>query len=103
MPQGKTTFQIRNDSQRALEWEILKGVMVVDERENILPGFTQTLTTTLDAGDYQMTCGLLCNPKGILTVAATGATVPPPSPMDLVGPIAEYKAYVKGEVDTLVD
>ena len=47
--------------------------MVVDERENILPGFAQTLTTTLDAGDYAMTCGLRSNPKGILTVAATDA------------------------------
>ncbi len=102
VPQGKTTFQIKNASTRALEWEILHGVMVVDERENILPGFTQTLTTTLDAGDYAMTCGLLSNPKGILTVAATSATATPPSPMDLVGPIAEYKAYVKGEVGTLV-
>ena len=76
--------------------------MVVDERENILPGFAQTLTATLDAGDYEMTCGLRSNPKGILTVAATNAAPAKPSPMDLVGPIAEYKVYVKGEVDTLV-
>ena len=100
---GKTTFNIKNESKRAVEWEILKDVMVVDERENILPGFAQTLTTTLDAGDYAMTCGLRSNPKGILTVAATNEAPAKPSPMDLVGPIAEYKVYVKGEVDTLVD
>ena len=70
---GKTTFNIKNESKRAVEWEILKDVMVVDERENILPGFAQTLTATLDAGDYEMTCGLRSNPKGILTVAATNA------------------------------
>ena len=99
---GKTTFNIKNESKRAVEWEILKDVMVVDERENILPGFAQTLTATLDAGDYAMTCGLRSNPKGILTVAATNAAPAKPSPMDLVGPIAEYKVYVKGEVDTLV-
>jgi iron uptake system component EfeO len=99
---GKTTFNIKNESKRAVEWEILKDVMVVDERENILPGFAQTLTATLDAGDYAMTCGLRSNPKGILTVAATNAPPAKPSPMDLVGPIAEYKVYVKGEVDTLV-
>jgi iron uptake system component EfeO len=34
---GKTTFKIRNQSERALEWEILNGVIVVEERENILP------------------------------------------------------------------
>jgi iron uptake system component EfeO len=30
---GKTQFIIQNHSQKALEWEI-KGVMVVEEREN---------------------------------------------------------------------
>jgi iron uptake system component EfeO len=101
-PAGKTTFNIKNESKRAVEWEILKDVMVVDERENILPGFAQTLTATLDPGEYQMTCGLRSSPKGILTVAAATEPPPKPSPMDLVGPIAEYKVYVKGEVATLV-
>jgi iron uptake system component EfeO len=99
---GKNTFNIKNESSRSVEWEILKDVMVVDERENILPGFAQTLTTTLDAGDYAMTCGLRSNPQGILKVAATNAAPAKPSPMDLVGPIAEYKVYVKKEVDVLV-
>lgn len=67
---GKTVFMIKNASSRALEWEILQGVMVVEERENIIPGFTQKLTATLDAGDYGMTCGLLSNPKGTLSVTA---------------------------------
>ncbi len=99
---GKTTFNIKNESKRAVEWEILKGVRVVAERENILPGFAQTLTVTLEAGAYAMTCGLRSNPKGILTVAEADEAPAQPSPMDLVGPIAEYKVYVKSEVDTLV-
>src|SRR5690349_7144672 len=104
VPSGKTTFSIRNASRRALEWEILKGVQVVAERENIVPGFVQKLSATLDAGDYLMTCGLLSNPKGVLRVAANaGAKVGRPSPFDLVGPIAEYKVYVIGEVNALVD
>lgn len=65
---GKTQFIIQNHSQKALEWEILKGVMVVEERENIAPGFTQKLTANLQPGEYDMTCGLLTNPKGKLTV-----------------------------------
>lgn len=135
---GKRVFKIKNDSKRAVEWEILKGVDVVAERENIIPGFTQTLTATLDAGDYQMTCGLLSNPKGVLKVAAADAPAPAPvaatapapasaagaaadakpaddkaakaeapkgpplSPMDLVGPLAEYKVYVSKQVDAMV-
>jgi iron uptake system component EfeO len=101
-PAGKSTFKIQNASSHAVEWEILKDVMVVDERENILPGFAQSLTTMLDPGDYQMTCGLLSNPKGILKVAASDAPAAKPMAMELVGPLAEYKLYVKGEVDALV-
>ncbi|TXH38540.1 MAG: iron uptake system protein EfeO [Rhodospirillaceae bacterium] len=104
VPAGKTTFLIVNKSARALEWEILNGVMVVDERENIAPGFTQKLTTTLTPGSYDITCGLLSNPKGKLTVTATG-TEPAqvkPSAVDLIGPIAEYSVYVIGETDELL-
>jgi iron uptake system component EfeO len=101
---GKTTFSIRNASRRALEWEILKGVEVVAERENIVPGFVQQLTATLDPGAYQMTCGLLSNPKGVLRVAANSeAKAAPPSPLDLVGPIAEYKVYVTNEASALTE
>jgi iron uptake system component EfeO len=104
VPAGKTTFKIKNQSQRAVEWEILDGVMVVEERENIIPGFVQSLTATLQPGQYQMTCGLLTNPKGALTVAAatTNASVGEPSVLDLVGPLAEYKVYVIKEVSDLV-
>src|SRR5476649_1188809 len=42
VPAGKTTFKIKNQSKRAVEWEILDGVMVVEERENIIPGFVQS-------------------------------------------------------------
>jgi iron uptake system component EfeO len=102
--EGKSTFAIRNASRRALEWEILDGVMVIEERENILPGFLQTLSATLSPGEYQMTCGLLSNPKGKLIVqaAAPGAPAAPVNALDLVGPLAEYKLYVSREVDALL-
>ena len=97
--EGKVAFDIRNASKRALEWEILKGVMVVAERENILPGFVQKLSGTLEPGEYAMTCGLLSNPRGRLVVlAAATKEAYKPNPMDLVGPIAEYKVYVIHEV-----
>src|SRR5947209_100227 len=89
LPAGTVTFQIVNKGSRALEWEILKGVMVVDERENIAPGFRQKLTTKLEPGDYEITCGLLSNPRGKLTVRGVeGAAVAAakPSPMELIGP-----------------
>jgi iron uptake system component EfeO len=52
-----------------------------------------------------MTCGLLTNPKGVLTVAAsaTNTSAGAPNALDLVGPLAEYKVYVAKEVGDLVD
>ena len=102
---GKTTFRIKNESRRALEFEILKGVAVVDERENILPGFAQSLTTTLDAGDYEMTCGLLSNPKGALKVAANETAKPAkPSAMDLVGAAGSVQGLCRpAETNALVE
>lgn len=100
---GKTQFVIQNHSQKGLEWEILKGVMVVEERENIAPGFTQKLTASLQPGEYEMTCGLLSNPKGKLIVqGAEDAAGAQPTLMQLTGPVTDYKAYVMQEVAALV-
>ncbi|KPC51896.1 iron uptake system protein EfeO [Amantichitinum ursilacus] len=105
VPAGKSTFKIVNKSARAVEWEILKGVIVVEERENIAPGFTQSLSADLQAGDYDITCGLLSNPKGKLTVTANGdqPAAAGPSLDALNQPLTDYKAYVAAEVSALVD
>ncbi len=106
VPAGKTTFKIVNKSQKAVEWEILSGVMVVAERENIAPGFTQNLTADLKAGEYDMTCGLLSNPKGKLTVTPNGDQPAPAadaSNAKFAAPLADYKAYVASETTALVD
>ncbi|MBV6305404.1 cupredoxin domain-containing protein [Candidimonas humi] len=98
VPAGKTVFRIQNTSDRAVEWEILDGVMVVEERENIVPGFTQTLTANLAPGDYAITCGLLSNPRGRLHVTPTEASqasmAAAPSLADFVGPLSEYRVYL---------
>ncbi|NBO21443.1 MAG: iron uptake system protein EfeO [Rhodobacteraceae bacterium] len=102
LTEGPVVFDIQNNSARALEWEILSGVMIVAERENILPGFHQSLKADLAAGDYAMTCGLLSNPQGAIRVADTNAAPAPMDPMALVGPVADYKAYVQAGTDELV-
>jgi iron uptake system component EfeO len=102
VPPTRVSFKIRNASQRGVEWEILKDNMVVEERENIIPGFTSTLTTKLDPSEYEMTCGLVSNPKGrlIVKIAAKGGDEAKAQDLDEV--IAAYKTYVAGEVDKLV-
>lgn len=106
VPAGRTTFTIVNQSQRALEWEILDGVMVVEERENIAPGFSQTMTARLVPGQYAITCGLLSNPRGTLTVtpsAASDAEAAKPSLVAYVGALAEYRVFLALEAGTLED
>lgn len=97
VPAGRTRFVVRNDSDRPLEWEILDGVMVVAERENIAPGLTATLTEQLHAGEYAITCGLLSNPRGTLTVLATAesaARTSAPPAADFIGPLSEYRVFL---------
>ncbi|UPG89989.1 iron uptake system protein EfeO [Luteibacter aegosomaticola] len=106
VPAGKTVFNIVNQSNRALEWEILDGVMVVEERENIAPGFTQTMTVKLQPGDFDITCGLLSNPRGKLHVtpsAASQAEAARPSLTAYVGALAEYRVFLVTEAGTLQD
>jgi iron uptake system component EfeO len=102
---GPSTFTIVNNSSRTVEWEILDGVYVVEERENITPGLSRTLTTKLAPGDYDITCGLLSNPRGKLHVtpsAASAAEAAKPSLTAFIGPLAEYKVFLVMEAGALV-
>lgn len=92
---GKTKFIIINKSKKSVEWEILKDNRIIDERENIIPGFKREITTYLDAGEHEMTCGLLTNPKGKLTVKlAKGASkFRKPTSVEFAGALGEYKVY----------
>lgn len=106
VPAGRTAFTIVNHSSRALEWEILDGVMVVEERENIAPGFSQTMTVRLQPGEFDITCGLLSNPRGKLRVtpsAASNAEATRPSLVNYVGALAEYRVFLALESDALED
>lgn len=104
VPSGEVVFHIHNNSGRKLEWEILKGVMVVDERENIAPGLADKMTVTLLPGEYAMTCGLLTNPRGKLVVTDSGFTVTEDAANleKLAQPLADYKTYVQAEAKELV-
>ncbi len=102
---GYNTFVITNKSSQPLEWEILSGVKVIEERENIAPGFVQKLKSNLDAGEYNMVCGKPNITQGKLTVTAENGDTQAKASADqskLVGAIAEYKVYVTDETNQLV-
>lgn len=97
VPAGRSVFEIENASNRPIEWEILDGVMVVEERENIAPGFRSQLAARLKPGTYDITCGLLSNPRGKLTVTASAhsdAEKAKPPLKAFIGPLSEYKVYL---------
>jgi iron uptake system component EfeO len=106
LPAGHTTFEIVNESDRALEWEILDGVMVVEERENIAPGFRSLLTARLKPGQYEITCGLLSNPRGTLVVtpsAESEAVRARPPLTAFIGPLSEFKVFLALQSGALVN
>jgi iron uptake system component EfeO len=103
---GRNSFRIVNRSERAVEWEILDGVLVVEERENIAPGLSQVINANLQPGDYQITCGLLSNPRGTLKVTPTAesdaAAKARPSMVAFVGPLSEYRVYLATQGSALI-
>ncbi|WP_122610648.1 iron uptake system protein EfeO [Pseudomonas viridiflava] len=106
VPAGRASFRIVNRSERAVEWEILDGVLVVEERENIAPGLSQVINANLQPGDYAITCGLLSNPRGTLhvtpTAASDAASKAKPSMVAFVGPLSEFRVYLAVQGSALI-
>ena len=105
VPAGFNSFRIVNASERAVEWEILDGVLVVEERENIAPGLSQVINATLAPGDYAITCGLLSNPRGTLHVTPTAASEASararPALVAFIGPLSEFRVYLSSQGNAL--
>ncbi|MBT2372907.1 iron uptake system protein EfeO [Pseudomonas fluorescens] len=106
VPAGRASFRIINRSDRAVEWEILDGVLVVEERENIAPGLSQVINANLLPGDYAITCGLLSNPRGTLHVTPTAESdaqaKAKPSMVAFIGPLSEFRVYLSGQGGALI-
>ena len=106
VPAGRASFRIVNHSDRAVEWEILDGVLVIEERENIAPGLSQVINANLLPGDYAITCGLLSNPRGTLhvtpTAASDAAAKAKPSMVAFVGPLSEFRVYLSSQGTALI-
>lgn len=106
IPAGRASFRIVNRSERAVEWEILDGVLVVEERENIAPGLSQVINANLQPGDYAITCGLLSNPRGTLhvtpTAASDAAAKAKPSLVAFIGPLSEFRVYLASQGSALI-
>ncbi len=108
-PSGTVTFTVSNRGTDSTEFEVLAsdGLRIVSEKENIGPGTSGTLTTSLTAGKYVTACipGLVG--KGVrsdFTVTDSGAkVVAEGSEKQQVDAAAKsYVGYVKDQTGQLV-
>lgn len=107
VPSGPVTFVVTNAGTETGEFEIvLADTRVIDEVENIVPGFVVNMSTRVDGGTYQMICGNTQAPKGALTVTGGAA---PSLPTNAVVEQAKldavrdgYATYVNEQVTDLV-
>lgn len=101
LPAGPVILEITNLGGDVAEFEILAGDFVVDEVENIVPGFENHLVTRLDGGEYVTVCYTLQSPRGTLTVTGGPAASRPPSSLvdgaTLAAYQAEYEGYVRAQ------
>ena len=104
---GPVTFVITNDGAETAEFEIIQGgERVIDEVENIIPGFVVNMATRLDGGTYAIQCGNLQTTPGLLTVSGGSAATPEPNKVvdqtRLDAARDAYAQYVDTQVTDLV-
>ena len=104
---GSVTFVVTNAGNDTGEFEIVQGgTKVIDEVENIVPGFVVNMATRVDGGTYEMVCGRLSSPRGALTVSGGAAPSLPPNTVvaeaDLVAARDQYAIYVDAQIADLV-
>ncbi|HYH92478.1 MAG TPA: iron uptake system protein EfeO, partial [Candidatus Saccharimonadales bacterium] len=102
---GRVVFEVTNAGPDIGEFEILSGTRVVDEVENIIPGFVVNFATHLDGGDYELICYSLQSPRG--TLAVTGGVAARPSSAVIDGATLTayqeaYQAYVRSQAAELI-
>ncbi len=100
-------FVVTNTGTDPAEFEIIgSDQKVIDEAENIFPGFVVNLKSRLDGGTYELVCGTLSSPRGALTVSGGAAATRPPSTVvdkaTIDAAVAEYRTYVLGQADDLI-
>lgn len=106
VPAGPVVLEITNGGGDVAEFEILQGDFVVDEAENIVPGFQSNVVTRLAGGEYTTVCYSLQSPRGTLSVSGGAAATTPPSTVvdaaTLAGYQTEYETYVRAQATEFV-
>ena len=109
-PSGTISFVVTNSGDQVTEFYLLgdDGLRIVGEAENIGPGISRTLVVQASAGDYFTVCkpGMVGAGVGKTAFTVTDSGTPLTLGDDLSAQIdtanANYKAYVKDQVEKLV-
>ncbi len=102
---GRVVFEVTNGGPDAGEFEILSGTTVVDEVENIVPGFVVNFASRLDGGTYDLICYSLQSPRGSLAVSGGRAPQASSNVVDaatLATYQEAYETYVRSEAAALI-
>lgn len=94
---GKTQFIIQNHSQKALEWEILKGVMVVEERR--FRGFFITLAQPVEVNNEVINHVLIAcaaaDARHKLKIFSYLASILCQHPAEIIAGLTGYEAFME--------
>jgi iron uptake system component EfeO len=96
---GTVHVAVKNNGSKVTEVYIFAGKRIVTEKENIGPGTSYKLTSSLKAGRYQVACKPGMTGDGIRTtikVTGTGGTSVNPEAEEAVD---NYRAYVQSQVN----
>jgi iron uptake system component EfeO len=97
---GTVHLAIKNSGNKVTEVYIFEGKRIVTEKENIGPGTSYKLTSSLKAGSYEVACKPGMTGDGIRTtikVSGSGGTSVNPQAKQAVD---SYRAYVTTQVAT---
>ena len=108
-PAGNVVFSVKNDGSQETEFYVYEedGTTIVTEVENVGPGLSRDLVANLTAGSYVTACdpgmdGDEIRAEFTATDAGTTAGATGEHAEALEQASADYLAYVRADVDTLV-
>lgn len=71
VPAGPVSFEVENaGTSKVTEFEVIDGVEILGEKENLSSGFSGNFSLTLEEGTYILYCPGGENERGTLTVTA---------------------------------
>jgi iron uptake system component EfeO len=97
---GTVHLAVKNSGSKVTEVYIYAGKRIVTEKENIGPGTSYKLTSSLKAGSYQVACKPGMTGDGLRTtieVTGPGGTSVNPAAKKAVD---DYRVYVQSQVNT---